>query len=352
MKKLFVLLTICLGSVACKDITADFTYSPEQPKAGETITFTNTSNGDKWSWDFGDATTSTSKNPTKTFKKSGVYAVRLKVNGKSSATKTKQITIYDTVPSFMIFMGDDTIKNETIPAFTNLKLYAMVYNPYGYTNQFQWDLDENAVWISGKASSTATVYFKKYNYETTIQMNLTQNGKTFQAKKTFFVKAKESYAVLMRNSEKTFRQRIYDDLGMGMVEEVNYPEAKVLLDASQNGSQTLNGQEVTTSNLSTKLGETVLGFRIDPLTQKVYYYTSNGLFVSNFDGSNKKSISSETTKFVWADNQSGLLFWATQTSAFYMPLIQSPTNSFETKNITKLNDEAGITAIAVDPQVR
>ncbi|MBQ2441580.1 MAG: PKD domain-containing protein, partial [Paludibacteraceae bacterium] len=92
MKKLFVLLTICLGSVACKDITADFTYSPEQPKAGETITFTNTSNGDKWSWDFGDATTSTSKNPTKTFKKSGVYTVRLKVNGKSSATKTKQIT--------------------------------------------------------------------------------------------------------------------------------------------------------------------------------------------------------------------------------------------------------------------
>ena len=39
---------IILLTYSCKEVEADFTYSPEQPKAGEKVTFTNIStNGDK-----------------------------------------------------------------------------------------------------------------------------------------------------------------------------------------------------------------------------------------------------------------------------------------------------------------
>ncbi|MBO7258028.1 MAG: PKD domain-containing protein, partial [Alphaproteobacteria bacterium] len=60
--------------IGCKKVTVDFTYSPAEPKAGETVSFTNLSSaGETWAWSFGDHSTSLSKIPSKIYKKAGTY---------------------------------------------------------------------------------------------------------------------------------------------------------------------------------------------------------------------------------------------------------------------------------------
>lgn len=66
------------------------------------ISFINTSEtADSFLWDFGDSTTSTEKNPVKTFKKTGNYVVTLKATySKTGVSKTYNSTI-----SLVIFEG-------------------------------------------------------------------------------------------------------------------------------------------------------------------------------------------------------------------------------------------------------
>ncbi|KYK22241.1 hypothetical protein AYK24_02505 [Thermoplasmatales archaeon SG8-52-4] len=70
--------------VVYRDIDASFSYTPLNPAALDTITFTDTSKivGGKlisWSWNFGDCTTSTLQNPTHKYTHGGLYPVKLKI---------------------------------------------------------------------------------------------------------------------------------------------------------------------------------------------------------------------------------------------------------------------------------
>jgi PKD repeat protein len=75
---------------------------PLTPKTGDTIQFTDNSNDPdgtiaSWYWNFGDGTSSTEKNPTHQYQKSGTYQVSLQVtdNKGASNSKTVLITIKD-----------------------------------------------------------------------------------------------------------------------------------------------------------------------------------------------------------------------------------------------------------------
>ncbi len=73
--------------------TADFAYSPEAPRPGQTVAFSDRSQGgaSSWSWNFGDGTTSSVQNPVKVWASPGSYAVTLtaaNTAGSRSATKT------------------------------------------------------------------------------------------------------------------------------------------------------------------------------------------------------------------------------------------------------------------------
>ena len=71
-KPIILFAASMLMLIGCKKVTVDFTYSPAEPKAGETVSFTNLSSaGETWAWTFGDNTTSLSKNPSKIYKKAG-----------------------------------------------------------------------------------------------------------------------------------------------------------------------------------------------------------------------------------------------------------------------------------------
>ena len=97
MRKIVLLLTLCCALIACKKVTIDFTYSPTEPRAGESVTFANqSSSGEEWEWTFGDGSTSTLRSPSHTFRNPGTYLVMLKVDNKKSKMASKQITVYDT----------------------------------------------------------------------------------------------------------------------------------------------------------------------------------------------------------------------------------------------------------------
>ena len=81
MKKVLIVLTLCCVAVACKKNDVSFSYSPQNPRAGQVVTFSNlSSTGEEWEWTFGDGGTSTLKSPSHTFKQPGEYDVILKGN--------------------------------------------------------------------------------------------------------------------------------------------------------------------------------------------------------------------------------------------------------------------------------
>lgn len=78
---------------------ADFSFSPDEPRVGQTVTFTDTSTDGgtivSRSWDFGDGNTSTDANPTHTYAAPGTYRVSLLVSNDAdlSTTVAKTITV-------------------------------------------------------------------------------------------------------------------------------------------------------------------------------------------------------------------------------------------------------------------
>jgi PKD repeat protein len=84
-----------------KPPVANFEFSPAQPAAGQTITFTDKSTDPdgqvkSWSWDFGDGTTSTEQNPSHVYRTAGTFTVKLIVTddkGAPSQPAEKKITV-------------------------------------------------------------------------------------------------------------------------------------------------------------------------------------------------------------------------------------------------------------------
>jgi PKD repeat protein len=102
MKNIIFFLGCILLCVSCKkDLIADFEVSGTT-KVGETISFINHSSpAGKYSWDFGDGSSSSEESPTYKYIKPGNYSVNLKVTGAhGSASVNKAITITGTTYIF------------------------------------------------------------------------------------------------------------------------------------------------------------------------------------------------------------------------------------------------------------
>ncbi|MCK6686042.1 MAG: aryl-sulfate sulfotransferase, partial [Thermoanaerobaculia bacterium] len=72
---------------------AGFTISPSAPKAGEAVTFTDSSGNAPtgWSWSFGDNGTSTLQNPSHVFASAGTYTVTLTATNASGSDSTSKV---------------------------------------------------------------------------------------------------------------------------------------------------------------------------------------------------------------------------------------------------------------------
>lgn len=332
-------MIVCLTMIACKQNSVSFTYSPEAPRAGQSVRFNNLSTtGEEWLWTFGDGTTSSIKSPSHTYKQPGTYQVILKVDNKNAWTATEQVTVYDTVPTFV---ANDSV----FYIYQDYTFTANVYNPYNYEISYEWMFPINTPYVeivnpTDVRGSTITLCFTKALDKALIGLKMVINGETTLVEKEFMVRDTVSHSVLMRTSDNDYRQRIF---GARAEEYKTDASAKDLLDAAQDTAQTYNGHLFTLSELQSTFSG-IKGFHI---ANRKLYYRADGLWVAAIDGSNRVQIDSKNCSAMVLDKIDSRIYWANEDGVWYMPMIGSDNNQFVTEPI-KLNTLQPVTKIAVD----
>lgn len=331
--------------MACKRTTVDFSYTPTEPRAGQSVSFSNlASDGEKWAWSFGDGSTSTSKSPYHTYKNPGTYTVVLKVDEKNSLTKTRDITVYDTVPNFSC--SDTT----AIPIFQDVTFTALVYNPYNYDLSYEWSIGSNRLYTQVSETNTAstyTLYFEQAgSNEEVVRLVVVLNGDTTVVEHTYQITDTATTAMLFRTTDGDYAQRIFGTRYEAPKPTTN-AEQVALLEAVQDSVQIYNDSTFTIQGLQATFPG-IEGFRI--VNRKIYY-RANGLYVANLNGANRVQIEPQPTAAVAVDIVNNRLYWAVTDSVCYMPLINTDNNRYTTTPTT-LNRLGGVNRIITDNKER
>ena len=197
-------LLLCTLFSSCKKDDVSFTFSPTDPCAGATVYFTNnTSEGEEWSWTFGDGSTSTSKSPRHVYRQPGDYSVILKVDNKASRTFSATIHVHDTVPS--ISQSDSIVY-----IFTPVTFTALCYNPFSYSLKYRWELPSCATIVKGDtASQSITVYFREHGSQLPFCCHLDQGGTEWTLYDTVFVEDKHVPSILLAKKDTLYTQRLF-----------------------------------------------------------------------------------------------------------------------------------------------
>lgn len=324
MKRIYIVLMVCLTMIACKQNDVNFTFSPEAPRAGQSVKFNNlSSSGEEWEWNFGDGITTTIKSPSHTYKQPGTYRVVLKVDGKNSWTAVKEVVVYDTVPTFV---ANDSI----FYIYEDYTFTANMYNPYKYPVTYEWCFPINTPYVElvrplpGEGwGPQLTVYFTKAMEKAPIWLTMVVNGDTTLVQKEFEVRDRETHAVALRTAEGDYSQRIFG-------ERAEYPRSdatvKALLDATQDTMQVYNGHTFTLTELRSTFPN-IEGFGI---ANRKIYYRADGLWVAAIDGSRRVQIDKAPCTAMVIDKIDNRLYWANEQGVWYMPLIGSDNNQFVT----------------------
>lgn len=206
----FVLLVaISVLIFSCKTpIEPDFSFSPEAPKAGQNVVFTNlTESGKNWNWTFGDGGTSIAENPNYVYKKPGIYDITLRADSNDNYVVTKKITVYDTIPSVYT-------KNDSIVYYEDVTFSVLVYNPYGYTITYNWEFSDNAVGESltnGKSTlASVKVFYRQRNVQETVKVTVQVGDSVYPIQKTFTVRDQPARSLIIAGTDgKIYRQRLF-----------------------------------------------------------------------------------------------------------------------------------------------
>lgn len=208
--KLLFLLSLVLIFASCqKDITPLFSYSPTKPKAGEKIKFTNeTTDGEQWNWFFDDNSSSILKSPTKTYTRPGVYDVTLRVDSNDHFILTKQIVVYDTIPTIIV----NSPKVYYQEYFT---VKAIIYNPFDDEVNYTWQFSEHAEGdnITNKIaqSEEVTLRYMQHSLDETITLTVNIGDTAYTVTKTVWINDVKSNSIIMAApNEKIFSQRIFE----------------------------------------------------------------------------------------------------------------------------------------------
>lgn len=330
MKKIYILLTLCCALIACKKNEVNFSYSPAEPRAGEKVQFTNlSSSGEEWEWTFGDVATSSLTSPSHIYKQPGKYTVRLKVDKKNAWTATKEVTVYDTIPTF-------TASDSVFYIYKDYTFTANVYNPYGSKVEYWWigyDCEK----------STLTTSFTEPG-EATIALIVILDGDTTYIEKTFDILYRKTNSVLLRTFEEDYRQRIFGD--RAAEPEIDMT-ATAKLNLEQDTMQVYNGYLFTLSELQMIFPE-MEGFHI---ANRKIYFRANGLWIGNIDGANIVPIDTLPCYAMTLDVMDSRIYWANDEGVWYMPFVGSDNNKFVTVP-ERLNEMNDVIKIAADNELK
>ncbi|WNY23344.1 hypothetical protein MmiHf6_06510 [Methanimicrococcus hongohii] len=123
-------------------VVADFTANNTAGASPLSVKFTDNSSGNptKYSWDFGDGTTSSEKSPTHVYNSTGTYTVSLTVSNEfSNDTKTSKSLINVGTAPYVFFTANGTINSKQV-VFTS-------HGSVSDSTAFKWDFGD------GKTSS-------------------------------------------------------------------------------------------------------------------------------------------------------------------------------------------------------
>jgi len=342
MKSKLTILLLCLLSIAaCTEKTVDFTYSPTEPKAGQSVAFTNNSNfGESWAWDFGDNLTSVGKNPSHTYKKAGTYTIVLMVDSSRNHTYSKTITVYDSIPSF-------SCSSDTILYFSSVDFKSSAWLPFAKEIEYLWTLDTAAILVSGDVTDEQiSVLFTTYERPVTMQLDITADSETTHIQRQFQVYDKPSYSVLSRNTSGDYYQRLYGQY-YEWYRPAIYAEMSVLLNQVQDTLGHYGSMTFTRDNLNIPGHPVVEGFMIDQMAGKIYL-RDHGLYVANITGEHVVCICDEEVYAVYVDGTDNRLYWSTGQGVWRMPLIQTRNNAYTTIPI-RVNSLVGVSKLTIDP---
>ena len=327
---------ICCALIACKKNDVAFTYTPEAPRAGQSVTFSNQStSGEEWAWTFGDGSTSTLKSPSHTYKKPGTYMVTLKVDNKKQWTAAKEVTVYDTVPTFV---ASDSL----FYIYEDYTFTANLYNPYNYEVKYEWSFTDSLQADEG----TLKGYFTQPNDSVEISLRISLNDETTTVIKRFYIQDRATNSLLLRTSEADYRQRIF---GKRAEEAKADADATALLNVEQDTMQIYNGYTFLLSDLRTVFPE-LEGFHI--ANRKFYYRTTDdGLWIANIDGSFPVQIDSVACTAMTLDLTDNRIYWANAKGVWFMPFVGSDNNKFVSMP-TLLNTMTNVTKLAADAELR
>lgn len=317
---------------ACKKNEVDFSIEPEAPRAGESVRFGNLStSGEEWAWSFGDGTTSTLKSPTHIYKMPGKYTVSLKVDNKNAWKVAKEITVYDTVPTFV---ASDSV----FYIYRDYTFTPNLYNPYNFDVTYEWQSADSLV-VEGNILKG---YFTVPDDSAEIRLRITLNDVVTEVVKRFYIQDSKTHSLCLRTPYVDYRQRIYGKRAEAAKVDGS---AKVLLDAEQDTLQTYNGYTFRLSDLRAVV-EDLQGFHI---ANRKLYYRADGLWVANIDGSFPVQIDSLNCDAMTLDLTDNRIYWANAEGVWYMPFVGSDNNRYVSQP-TRLNEMKNVIKLAADAE--
>lgn len=326
------LLAVMITVVSCQKHTYDFTSSPSNPKAGQKVTFTNTSDaGENWVWTFGDGSKSTLKNPTHVYTTAGSYMVKLQADSNKTRIASHMIEVLDSIPTL-------EVSSEIVPQYSYVTFKASYYNPSNTTVNFEWSVNaELFVITEGSLSSDSlTGYYTYYGDTTTVGLNITISGKTIELSRTLTLVDNEAPSLYMRSSDGVvWRQRIYD----GIYEAARrYRGAAEVVDPANDSTAELNGVIYNIHDMPVLADKQINALQVDGINRKLYLIMDDGLYVANANGDALTRIVETEALTLLIYPELNTLYWSDSEGVKAMPLVTNPQNIIGEQLIAKIHE--------------
>ena len=339
------LSAVLLVSVSCQKHTYDFSYSPNGPKAGQTVTFTNLSDaGENWVWAFGDGSKSTLKNPTHVYTAAGTYVVELMVDSTKSRTVSHVLEVQDSIPS--IYVASDIVQQ-----YAPITIKASFYNPTKTSVIYEWELDEQLFNITDGdlTSDSITGYFTDYGRTTDIRLTITIGSKTTVAERTLTLTDNDAPSLMMLTDDgQLWRQRIYD----GIYESAKpYDGDKSVIAAANDSTATLNGINYDIHNMPVLTDKQISALQVDAVNRKLYLILNDGVYVANANGDALTLIAETEAQTLLIDGERNTIYWSDSEGVQAMPLVTNPQNTISEQLRSKIhtvNTVAGVQRMLIN----
>ena len=137
-------------------LKVSFSFSARMPTVEQTVQFTDTSRGnpESWLWDFGDGTTSTSRNPTHAYSAAGFYRITLTAaKGTNSRKAMKTLTVVPaSSPATFVFSPATPAPGQTVQFSDTTS---------GSPSSWRWSFGDGS---TSTAKNPSHVYAKQGSY--------------------------------------------------------------------------------------------------------------------------------------------------------------------------------------------